>query len=54
MSRTVSIQNNFCNGVYGLLTQIADAFLLGNPFDVNRLPILMPSKTAPENIIKGI
>ena len=49
-----SIQNNFCNGVHGLLTQITDAFLIGNPFDVNRLSILMPSKTATENIIKGI
>src|SRR5699024_6405600 len=50
----VRIQNDFHNGVHSLFSEITDAFFIGQPLDVDGLSILMPSKTAPENIAKGV
>lgn len=50
----VRIQNDFHNGVHSLFPEITDAFFIDQPLDVDGLSILMPSKTAPENIVKGV
>ena len=50
----VRIQDNFCNGVHGLSPEITDAFFIGQPLDVDGLSILMPPKTAPENIVESV
>lgn len=53
LSKT-AIQNDFHNGVHSLFPEITDAFFKGQPLDVDGLSILMPPKTAPENIVKGV
>jgi len=50
----IRIQNDFCNGVHSLFSEIADAFFIGQPLDAEGLAILMPPKTASENVIEGV
>ena len=54
MSGMVRIQDDFHNGVHSLFPEIMDAFFARQPFDVYGVSILMPSETAPENVVEGV
>lgn len=54
MSRSVCVQYHFCDGVRVLLLEITDAFFIIQPFDMDRLAVFVPSKSAPEDIVESI
>ena len=54
MPGMVRIQNDFHNGVHSLFPEITNAFFIGQPLDVDGLSMLMPPKTASENIVESV
>lgn len=54
MSGTVRIQYDFRNDVHGLFAEIMDAFFIGQPLDMDGLAILMPPKTAPQDVVESV